>query len=69
VGLAEGMLFVKLPKTVGDWLWHSDMIGNKPKLGLGCFGEFVMGRVNGRMESIGDEVEPIALCGSLPATP
>jgi hypothetical protein len=38
VALLEDMLFVELEKIVDGWLWHSDMIGNKPGLGLGCFG-------------------------------
>jgi hypothetical protein len=38
VALLEDMLFVELEKVVDGWLWHSDMIGNKPGLGLGCFG-------------------------------
>jgi hypothetical protein len=28
------MLFVELAKVENDWLWQSDMIGNKPELGL-----------------------------------
>jgi hypothetical protein len=34
VALPEDMLFVELAKVENDWLWHSDMIGNKPELGL-----------------------------------
>jgi hypothetical protein len=36
VELVEGRLFVELAKAMHDWLWCSDRIGNKPKLGLGC---------------------------------
>jgi hypothetical protein len=45
VELAEGMLFVELAKARDGWLWCSDRIGNKSKLGLCCLGEFVMERV------------------------
>jgi hypothetical protein len=53
--LAEGMLFVELAKAGDDWLWRSDRIGNKPELGFGCLGKFVVERVKGRMESTGYE--------------
>jgi hypothetical protein len=57
---------VEPTKAVGDWLWYSGRIGNKPELALGCLGEFVAERANGRMVSIGGEAEPTTLCGSLP---
>jgi hypothetical protein len=66
VELTEDKLFVEPTKAVGDWLWYSGRIGNKPELALGCLGEFVAERVNGRMVSIGGEAEPTTLCGSLP---
>jgi hypothetical protein len=28
----RGMLFVESTKVGGDWLWHSDTIGNKPEV-------------------------------------
>jgi hypothetical protein len=59
------MLFVKLAKAGGDWLWRSDRIDNKPKLPLGCLVGFVVERTKGRIENIGDEVEPIPLCDLL----
>jgi hypothetical protein len=62
---AEGMLFMEPVKAVGDWLWHSDRIGNNLELAHGCLGEFVVKRLKGRMENISGEAEPIALCGSL----
>jgi hypothetical protein len=62
---AEGMLSVELMKAMDDWLLHSDMMGNKPKLGIGCLDNFAMDRAKGRMESIGYEVKTIAFCGSL----
>jgi hypothetical protein len=37
VALSEDMLFAELAKVVVGWLWHSDMIGNKSRFGLGCF--------------------------------
>jgi hypothetical protein len=45
------MLFVEWVKVVDDWLWCSDMIGNKPGLGLGCFGRLVVGNATGKMEN------------------
>jgi hypothetical protein len=52
-------------KVVNDWLWCSGRIGNKPELGLGCLGSFLMDRVRDRLESTGYEVLAIVLCGSL----
>jgi hypothetical protein len=43
VELTEGMLFVELMKVGDGWLWCSGWIGNKPELGLGCLGKFVVG--------------------------
>jgi hypothetical protein len=60
------MLFVELMKAGGDWMWHNDRIGSRLELAPGCLDEFVVERVKGRTESIGDEAEPIALCDSLP---
>jgi hypothetical protein len=62
VELIEGMSFVGLAKAGGDWLWHSDRIDNRLEVALGCMGEFVVERAKDRMENIGDEAEPIALC-------
>jgi hypothetical protein len=59
------ILFVELVKPVGGLLWCNDRIGNNPELGLGYLGGFGMGKVKGTIESIGGEVESIALCGSL----
>jgi hypothetical protein len=59
------MLFVELVKAGSDWLWCSDRIDSKPELVLGCLGEFVAEKVKGKIESIGGEVVPIALCYSL----
>jgi hypothetical protein len=53
VALSEGMLFGELTEAEDDWLWHSDMTGNKSKLGLGCFGRLTVEKEKGRMESIG----------------
>jgi hypothetical protein len=39
------MLFVGLAKVKDDWLWRSDMIGNKPELGLGYFGRLAVEKV------------------------
>jgi hypothetical protein len=64
--LVKGMLFVELAKAGGDWLWHSDRTNNRPDVALGCLGEFVVERANGRTENIGDDLEPIALCDLLP---
>jgi hypothetical protein len=53
---------VELVKVEGGWLWHCDMIGNRPELGLGCFGRLVAERARGMMgSSVGGE--PIAWCG------
>jgi hypothetical protein len=65
VELADGMLFVELMKAGGDWLWCSDMIDNKSEFALGCLGEFVAEKARGRIENIGYEPMPIALCDSL----
>jgi hypothetical protein len=60
-GTVEGdMLFVKLAKVGDDWLWHNDTIGNKPEVGLGCFGRIVVEKVKGKMESNGASEEPTA---------
>jgi hypothetical protein len=48
-----GVLFVELMKVVDDWLWCSDRIDNKPKLGLGYLDSSTMGRMKGKIESIG----------------
>jgi hypothetical protein len=58
--LLEDMLFVELAKVVGGWFWHSDMIGNRLKVGLDYFGRIAMGNVKGKMENIAGGVEPIA---------
>jgi hypothetical protein len=42
VELVESMLFMEFAEARGGWLWRSDRIGNKPKLGLGCLGDFVV---------------------------
>jgi hypothetical protein len=63
MALPEGMLFVELTKVEGDWLWHSDMTGNKPELGLSYFGRLVVEKVKSKMESIGGDGEPIAWYG------
>jgi hypothetical protein len=62
VALLEDMLFVELAKVMDDWLWHSGMIGNKPRLELGCFGRLVVGNVKRMMENITGGGEPIAWC-------
>jgi hypothetical protein len=62
VALSEDMWFVELAKVEDGWLWHSDMIGNKPELGLGYFGRLAVERAKGRMGSSVDG-EPIAWCG------
>jgi hypothetical protein len=62
VALPEGMLFVELTKVEDGWLWHSDMIGNKPELGLGYFGRLAVERAKGKMENIIGGWEPIAWC-------
>jgi hypothetical protein len=46
-------------------LWHNDRIASRPELAPGCLGEFVVEKVKGRMENIGDEVVSIVLCDSL----
>jgi hypothetical protein len=35
--VGEDTLSVELAKVAGGWLWHNDMTGSRPKLGLGCF--------------------------------
>jgi hypothetical protein len=45
VALPGDMLFVGLAKVKDDWLWRSDIIGNKPELGLGCFGRLAVEKV------------------------
>jgi hypothetical protein len=52
---------VELAKAGDGWLWHSDRIGNKLELGLGCLGKFVVGRAKGTLESTGYGAMPIAL--------
>jgi hypothetical protein len=59
------MFFVELVKVEGDWLWCSDRIGCKPEHVPGCMDEFVVKKVKGRMGSIGGEMVPTTLCGSL----
>jgi hypothetical protein len=59
------MLFVELAEAGGGWLWHNDMIDSMPELIPVSLGEFVAERVNGRMQNIGGEAVPIALCDSL----
>jgi hypothetical protein len=63
VALLEGILFVELVKVEDDWLWCSDMIGNKLELGLGYFCRLTVERVNGKIESIGGGGGPIAWYG------
>jgi hypothetical protein len=60
VALPEDILFVELEKVVDGWLWRSDMIGNKPRLEIGCFGRLAVGNVKGKMENIAGGREPIA---------
>jgi hypothetical protein len=52
VVLPDGMLFVELAEAEDDWLWHNDMTGNKPELGLGSFGRVAVEKAKGRMDSI-----------------
>jgi hypothetical protein len=52
VELAEGILFLELMEVVGDWLYRSDNIDNRPELGLDLFGGLVAERAKGRMENI-----------------
>jgi hypothetical protein len=59
------MLSGELARAMGDWLWHSNRIGNELEFGLGCLDNSVLGRTKGRMESTGYEARAIALCGSL----
>jgi hypothetical protein len=54
---------VELVKVEDDWLWCSDMIGNKLELGLGYFCRLTVERVNGKIESIGGGGGPIAWYG------
>jgi hypothetical protein len=42
VTLAKGMLFVGLVSTEDGLLCHSDRVGSRPKLELGCFGRTAM---------------------------
>jgi hypothetical protein len=65
VELVEGRLFVELVKAVGDWLWCSDRIGNRPELDLDCLDNSTMGGKKGKMENTSCEMKAIALCGSL----
>jgi hypothetical protein len=39
------------------------MAGNRPELGLGCFGRLAVEKMKVRMESIVGGREPIAWCG------
>jgi hypothetical protein len=50
--LVEGMLFWEFIKVADGWLWHNDMIGNRPERGLDYLGRFVVKIVKGMMESI-----------------
>jgi hypothetical protein len=54
------MLFVELVRVVNGWLWHSDMIHNKPGLEFGCFGRLAVKNAKGRMENIADGRELLA---------
>jgi hypothetical protein len=59
------MLFVKLEKAGGGWLWHNDRIDNKSELFPGCCLGELADRVKGRMGNIDGVVVPIALCDLL----
>jgi hypothetical protein len=63
MALSEGFLFVELAKDEDDWLWRSDMVGNKPEVGLHCFGSIIEEKVKGKMESISGDEEPTAWYG------
>jgi hypothetical protein len=54
---------VELVKVEDDWLWHSDMIDNRPEVGLWCFDRLATGEAKGRMENIIGGGEPITWCG------
>jgi hypothetical protein len=57
------MLFMGLAKVEDDWLWYSDMTGNKSKVGLDYFDRLAAGKSKGKMESIGGGEEPTAWYG------
>jgi hypothetical protein len=59
------MLSVKLAKMRNGWLWRSDTIGSTLEVGLGCFGVFVVEKVQDKMVSIAGGWESIAWCGLL----
>jgi hypothetical protein len=63
VALPEGMLFMELVKARDDWLWRSDMTGNKTVVRLDYFGRIVAKKVMGKMQSIGGGEEPTAWYG------
>jgi hypothetical protein len=52
VELAKGMLYVRLAKVEGGWLWRSGMIGSMLEVELGCFGVLEVEKVRDRMVSI-----------------
>jgi hypothetical protein len=63
MALAEGMLSIELEKVEGYWLWHSGMTDNMSEDGFSYFGRLWLESVEGRMENITGDVEPIAWCG------
>jgi hypothetical protein len=65
VELAEGMLSMELAEVGVGWLWSSGMIDSMPKVGLGCFGEFVVEKVKDRVVSIAGGWESTAWCDLL----
>jgi hypothetical protein len=63
VALAEGMLSIELVKVEDDWLGHSGMTSNMPKVGFGYFGRLGLENAEGGMGNIAGDAEPIAWCG------
>jgi hypothetical protein len=54
---------VELVKVEDGWLWHNDMIGIRPDVGLGYFGRLVVGIEKCRMENIVGGGGSIVWCG------
>jgi hypothetical protein len=54
------MLSVELTKVRNGWMWRSGMIGSTLEVGLGCFGLFVVEKVQDKMVSIAGGWESIA---------
>jgi hypothetical protein len=52
VELTEGILFEKLVKITGDWLWRNGRIGSMPEVGFGCSGKVAVEEEKDMMKNI-----------------